>query len=56
MAPFYRAQDSMFITPVHPAECGTDDQITIAKMTWLSSNTLAHVADNVLRDSYGCKT
>ena len=47
---------SVFITPAHATECGTDDKITIAEMTWLSASTLAHIADKVLRDGYGCKT
>lgn len=47
---------ALFITPVHAAECGTDDKITIAEMTWLSASTLTYIADKVLRDGYGCKT
>jgi len=40
--------------PAAATECGTDDEITIAEMTWLSASTLAHVAQKILADGYGC--
>ncbi len=36
------------------ADCGTAGTITIAEMTWLSASTLAHVAQKVLSEGYGC--
>lgn len=41
--------------PVSATECGTNDKITIAEMTWLSAGTLAHMAKKILTDGYGCK-
>ncbi len=35
-------------------ECGTDENITIAEMTWLSASALANVAKTILGDGYGC--
>ena len=35
-------------------ECGTDDKITIAEMTWLSASSLAFIAEKILVDGYGC--
>ncbi|MCW2306005.1 ABC transporter substrate-binding protein [Rhodobium gokarnense] len=40
--------------PASATECGTDDKITIAEMTWLSASTLAHVTQKILADGYGC--
>ena len=37
-------------------ECGTDDTISIAKMSWDSAGMLAHVVDKVLAAGYGCAT
>lgn len=42
--------------PVQAAQCGTDDTITIAEMTWLSASMLAHVTDRILDAGYGCNT
>jgi glycine betaine/proline transport system substrate-binding protein len=36
------------------AECGTDEKITIAEMTWLSAAVLAHATRKVLNEGYGC--
>ncbi|MDQ0315589.1 ABC transporter substrate-binding protein [Amorphus orientalis] len=36
------------------AECGTDDTITIANMTWLSASVLANVTEQILSEGYGC--
>ncbi len=35
-------------------ECGTNDKITIAEMTWLSASSLAFIAQKILADGYGC--
>lgn len=37
-------------------ECGTDEKITIAEMTWLSASTLAYITDTILHEGYGCET
>ncbi len=37
-------------------ECGTDETITIAEMTWLSASALAYVTDTILSEGYGCNT
>lgn len=42
--------------PVQATECGTDEKITIAEMTWLSAATLANVADIIIGKGYGCNT
>ena len=49
---------SVLITPgaSYATECGTDDTIKIAEMTWLSAGTLAYIADKILDDGYGCNT
>lgn len=36
------------------AECGTDEKITIAEMTWLSAAMLAHMTKRILDEGYGC--
>ena len=41
-------------TSAHATECGTKDKITIAEMTWLSAASLAHLAQNILKNGYGC--
>lgn len=41
-------------TGAKAAECGTDDTITIANMTWLSASVLANVAEQILSNGYGC--
>lgn len=40
--------------PAAATECGTDDKITIAEMTWLSASTLAYISQKILADGYGC--
>ena len=40
--------------PAAATECGTDDKITVAEMTWLSASTLAYVTQRILADGYGC--
>lgn len=40
--------------PAHATECGTDKNITIAEMTWLSASTLAYVAKAIIGDGYQC--
>ncbi|MCB1367099.1 MAG: ABC transporter substrate-binding protein [Rhodobacteraceae bacterium] len=40
--------------PAQAADCGADGTVTIAEMTWLSSATLAHVAQRIMADGYGC--
>ena len=40
--------------PASAADCGTAKHITIAEMTWLSAGTLAHVAQHIMNDGYGC--
>ncbi len=43
--------------PVHAqTQCGTNEKITIAEMTWLSAATLAHVTRRILKDGFGCQT
>jgi glycine betaine/proline transport system substrate-binding protein len=37
-------------------ECGTDETITIAEMTWLSASMLAYVTDTILSEGYNCDT
>ena len=39
--------------PAQAADCGTGG-VTIAEMTWLSSATLAHLAQKIMADGYGC--
>lgn len=34
--------------------CGTDRNITIAGMTWLSAGTIAYITRDILVDGYGC--
>ena len=41
-------------TTVQATECGTNDEITIANMTWLSANVLAQVTHQILTKGYGC--
>jgi len=36
-------------------KCGTDKELTIANMTWLSASVLAHVTHRILTEGYGCK-
>ncbi|MFK7963235.1 MAG: ABC transporter substrate-binding protein [Burkholderiaceae bacterium] len=52
------ASAMLSLTPqqAHAAECGTDETITIAEMTWLSASTLAYVTDRIVKDGMGCKT
>jgi len=40
--------------PAAAADCGTVERITVAEMTWLSAATLAHVAQKIMADGYGC--
>ncbi len=40
--------------PAKAAECGTDETITVAEMTWLSAGMLAYVTETVLEEGYGC--
>lgn len=40
--------------PAEAADCGTAGTVTIAEMTWLSAAALAHVAQRILTDGYGC--
>lgn len=40
--------------PAAATECGTDDKITVAEMTWLSASTLAYITQRILSDGYGC--
>ncbi|WP_169054296.1 ABC transporter substrate-binding protein [Nitratireductor sp. XY-223] len=35
-------------------DCGTEDQITIAEMTWLSASSLAYITQRILVEGYGC--
>lgn len=45
------------ITQAQPAaaqDCGSAGTITIAEMTWLSAATLAHVAQKIMAEGYGC--
>lgn len=41
--------------PAEAADCGTGGPVTIAEMTWLSSATLAHLAERIMTDGYGCE-
>ncbi len=41
-------------TSAHATACGTQDKVTIAEMTWLSAASLAHLAQNILKNGYGC--
>ncbi|MBZ0128352.1 MAG: ABC transporter substrate-binding protein [Rhodobacteraceae bacterium] len=40
--------------PAQAADCGAGGTVTIAEMTWLSSATLAHLAQRIMADGYGC--
>lgn len=40
--------------PAKAAECGTDETLTVAEMTWLSAGMLAYVTERILEDGYGC--
>lgn len=40
--------------PAEAADCGADGKVTIAEMTWLSSAALAHTAQRIMADGYGC--
>lgn len=40
--------------PAVAQDCGTAERVTIAEMTWLSAATLAHVAQKIMADGYGC--
>ncbi len=44
------------VTPqqAQATDCGTEETITIAEMTWLSASTLAYIAETILADGYGC--
>lgn len=56
IAPAFLAATAALAAPetAAAADCGTAGTITIAEMTWLSASTLAHVAQKVLHDGYGC--
>lgn len=41
-------------TGAKAADCGTDDTITIANMTWLSASAIANITKDILSDGYGC--
>lgn len=45
---------AMPATTLQAAECGTDRNLTIAGMTWLSAGTLAYITRDILVDGYGC--
>ncbi len=38
------------------ADCGSSETVSIAEMSWLSAGALAHMADKILTNGYGCKT
>ncbi|WP_415182770.1 glycine betaine ABC transporter substrate-binding protein [Phaeovulum sp.] len=40
--------------PAWAADCGMAGTVTIAEMTWLSSSSLAHIAQRIMADGYGC--
>jgi len=40
--------------PAAAQDCGTAGTVTVAEMTWLSAATLAHVAQKIMADGYGC--
>lgn len=42
------------INPAEAADCGAAGTVTVAEMTWLSSSTLAHIAQRIMADGYGC--
>lgn len=42
------------VQPAAAQDCGTAGTVTVAEMTWLSAATLAHVAQKIMADGYGC--
>ncbi|MCP4999055.1 MAG: hypothetical protein GY933_09910 [Hyphomicrobiales bacterium] len=42
------------VAPASATECGTEDNITIAEMTWLSASSLAFITERILAQGYGC--
>lgn len=42
-------------TALAETKCGTDDEIQVASMTWLSGGVMAHITQRILAEGYGCK-